>query len=288
MARSFVVMSLVAMSFVSTASGTPSARADVSFTAQSPASIVYTRSKRVEYSVTAVNSDSKEALVHLRLTSRDYPGEMPLLRPRYGGPFPPPAFEGPGVPAGVSAGDIDVAGRCGTRVFFHGAGSEDRVVGVRLPPRSTTKVRLPYRLTGRPWPDSDYRLRGVATIESGGATRRVRLGFPKPKIRGRTGVRITLNVQPPRRLVFGSPVRLSGKTLPRLRNKELLIRYLRVALPGRLRTLLRVRTDVHGRFRATVPWPRRRSGRYEVWARYQRQGSGPFGDYTCAWTLRSP
>jgi len=157
---------------------------------------------------------------------------------------------------------------------------------VRLPPGASARLLLPYRFAGRPWPDSDYRLLASATVSDrsvGGDSTEVPVRFRKPRIRGRTGVRIQLRVS--RAASRTGIITVRGRTLPRLRRKRLLIRYARIASRSRIHTLALVRTDRHGRFRVRGRLPARK-GTYEVWARFRNgTGRGPFGDHSCAWNV---
>lgn len=251
-----------------------------------------------------VDAGTRQILYYLDLSSgpQEEAFSVRLIPPRFatkGGRAEGESIDGPRKIALQGPGELGQLvqdGRftqpCSDRdAAFHGYATGPAEVDVLLPPNSSTTLAVRY-LTGRraPWADGDYRLRFVVQPRLVGTYLAPSPFFGKqadafsavtrrtdgPVPRGRLGAHLILSSKPagtwgdgsaPRRIRRGKAVRISGRVLPATRGRRVDVQVR--AGRGRLKTLSAVRTDARGRF--TARWTPRRTGTFEIWARYPRQ-----------------
>ena len=183
----------------------------------------------------------------------------------------------------------------------HGYATGDTTFDLLLPADSHTTVAVRYR-TGRsvPWIDTDARLRFTilpsligeyaqpspfAAGATNTTTQTVRTAGPT--VGGRLAAHLLLASAPggtvgsieraPKRVGRRSPIRLSGKVVPAVRNKKVVLQWARGTGPRH--TLATVRTDSRGRF-SGPSWRPGTKGSYELWARYPKQAGTLAPDQT--------
>jgi hypothetical protein len=213
-----------------------------------------------------------------------------------------PVIEGP---ASVLGGYTHLAGMlpsCSVAgAGGHGYGLDDVSFDVGLPPRTTSTLRATYR-AGLPfWPDLDLRLRFVldttlTTGKPGTLSAPRKILSPQPAITGPVAVHLTFVTTPAsgltsfdgrRPIALGKSIVISGRALPAVAGAPVQLRYARI---GRRSNVLergraaRLRVGSDGAFEGS--WTPRRSGSYELWARYERGGPSILADDTCPRLLR--
>ena len=219
----------------------------------SPGEIRYPDTKSIEYRLEMVNGPTAETVdVGLR---------KPLYQSGADGPIGSPITVGQ--PRLEGAGSLGAIGNMQASytpgVCLRGYEADGiQSVEVRLPANSTSVLVVPAR-TGRypPWPDTSYRL-------GFGIGRNV-FRPARPRVTGKSGVRITLDTRPRAlpltrnrlpRLVRGQRLLVKGKTEPAVRRGRIRLRFRSSddrSLSGqRTRTVANVRTDRRGRF--TYSW----------------------------------
>lgn len=190
---------------------------------------------------------------------------------------------------------------------FHGYSTGPASVDMLLPAGSATTLAVRYA-TGRraPWADTDFRLRFtvqprlVGTYELGQpffglaatVTTPSQITTTGPRPGGKLAAHLLLATSPqgtwgearaPRRVRRGQRVAISGRVLPAVARKRVVLQARRPG--GALRTLATVRTDTRGRFRGS--WTAAGSGTVELWARYPTQSGDLRADGTsCPLRLR--
>jgi hypothetical protein len=166
-----------------------------------------------------------------------------------------------------------------------------------IPAGATTALVARYA-TGAftPWPGARVavRIRARRRLSDGtpGTLSSAGWAVPSPAPRldlRRSGVRLRLSTSPHsdptaggRRLAAirrGRRIVIRGSTSPRLAHVHIRLAAVRPA-SSRLRTVARVRTGRHGRFRYRG-WRPRRLGRYELWVFYPRQRADTVSDHRC-------
>ena len=170
-----------------------------------------------------------------------------------------------------------------------------------LPPDGRTTVAVRYR-TGRsvPWIDTDTRLTFTVLPSLVGeypatspfaagptATASQEMRTAGPTVGGGLAAHLLLNSAPrgtvgsidrsARQVSRRTPIRLSGRVVPAVRNKKVVLQWARGS--GARHTLATVRTDRRGQFTAPA-WRPGAAGSYELWARYPKQAGGLAPDQT--------
>jgi len=211
------------------------------------------------------------------------------------------ALQGPGT-IGQRSTDGSFAAPCSTSGDHrHAYATGDTTVDLLLPPGSRTTVAVRYR-TGRsaPWFDTNARLTFAVLPALVGeyaasspfaagptATARQTLRTAGPAVGGRLAAHLLLASAPggtvgsidraPKRVGRRSPIRLSGKVVPAVRHKKVVLQWARGTGPRH--TLAIVRTDSRGRF-SGPSWRPGAKGSYELWARYPKQAGTLAPDQT--------
>jgi PKD repeat protein len=151
-----------------------------------------------------------------------------------------------------------------------GATGQTTRAKVQLPPHSRTTLELRYRLL-LPMRGTDYRLRFRAA--GGTLPSEQRVLSPRPTIRGRHGVSVSLSAQPRGRRgrKLGGLVEVRGTARPAPKGRPVALFYRHApsrralrASHSRPRWLGRVRLDSRGRFRRL--WRPQKAGAYAVFA----------------------
>jgi hypothetical protein len=166
---------------------------------------------------------------------------------------------------------------------------------VALPSRTSSDLVARNRAGVAPWRDSDYRLvyslgRNLLSGGRGTIPRRRVVRSPQPRVRGRVRLHVRFTTSPRSapsifarrlRIALGRRIAIRGRTTPRLVRGLVALRYVRRDRgrpPGRVMTIVRLRTDRRGRFRHL--WLPPSVGTYELWAVY-RGGRRALSEQTC-------
>lgn len=222
-------------------------------------------------------------------------------------------LSGPGT-VGEVVTDPAFATPCSDRdAAFHGYATGSASVDVYLPAGANSTLAIRYK-TGRraPWVDTDLRLRfafeqrlvgtydasspllGAATSVEGANTQNITREVPVVSSgKGRKiGAHLILSTTPKgtygddgstkaRTVRAGSTIRVSGRLLPELSGKRVVLQWRK---PGKgLRTAAAVRTTKGGRFTSSLKLPGK--GGYELWASYPKQ-PGPLTSDTTSCPIR--
>ncbi len=222
-------------------------------------------------------------------------------------------LDGPGT-VGQVVTDPAFATPCSDRdATFHGYATGAASVDVFLPAGAASTLAVRYK-TGRraPWADTDLRLRfafeqrlvgtydassplfGAATSVEGANTINITREVPVVSSgKGRKiGAHLILSTTPKgtygddgetaaRKVPASQPIRVSGRLLPALSGKRVVLQWRK---PGKgLRTAASVRTGSGGRFATSLRLPGK--GTYELWASYPTQ-PGPLTSDTTSCPIR--
>jgi hypothetical protein len=173
---------------------------------------------------------------------------------------------------------------------------------VAMPARATALLSADFHVWSRDAPFAGMNVRPTFTFTdrmfgptgvTGTIGTDLAIRPPAPRLRGPTGVRLTVRTRPrtplfnPRRaprVEPGRAIRIFGTTDPVLRREAISLRVLVHGADREPRRLARVRTDRRGRFRHV--WRPRRAGIHELFAYYEPQRRGVTADRTCPRFLR--